>query len=269
MKRTALIVLAAAMLTATMGCATFEGLNLVSTADEVAIGGKVAEEVEKKETILADAAMQTYVQNIGARLAALAPRKDVTYSFKVIDNPDTVNAFALPGGKMYLYTGLMKLCGNEAELAGVMAHEIAHVASYHHGESMTRQGLVSMAMSLVLGSDPSTTAQVVAGLAGIGATGVEARYSRGNEQEADQLGMTILYQAGYNPNAMITFMNKMLAEEKRKGGGHPLPIFASHPPTTDRLQYLRTLEASIPADLRASGRLNAYRYKTSVLNKIQ
>lgn len=250
------------------GCISVMGVqpNLLTTEEEVKIGNQVAGEVEQKEEVLNNAQVQAYVAGIGAKLAALAPRQDVAYEFKVIDSPDTVNAFALPGGKMYVYTGLMKLCRNEAELASVMAHEIAHVACYHHGEALTRQYLMSAVAGLALGENPEMVAEIAASLIGGGFT---AYYSRDNEREADQVGMTILYQAGYRPDAMVTFMQKMLEEEARSGGGHPLPIFSSHPPTQERMDYLTQMVGQYPYDVRLQRPIYVERYQQQALSRLK
>jgi len=254
------------------GCATMEGggglgsFNILSTEQEITLGKQVTAEVEKEAKIHPDAALQAYVQGIGARLARVSPRQDVSYAFKVIDAPDTVNAFALPGGNMYVYTGLMRLCENEAELAGVMAHEIAHVALQHHGKSLTRQYGIQVVTSMVLGENPNAAAQVVSGLLGQAMT---SRFSRQEEIEADTLGMEILFRAGYNPGAMRSFFNKMLSEEKKNGGGTWLPIFASHPPTADRLANLNARFTQYPADMVLSSGTYAERYEQQARNKLK
>lgn len=250
------------------GCVTTEGgeqFNMLSTQDEIALGDKVSQEIEKKEKVLNDPAIQAYVREIGARISNQSPRTDVPYKFTVIDNPKTVNAFALPGGHMYIYTGLMKLCANEAELASVMGHEIAHVAAHHHGESMTRQYGYSLIISLVLGDNPSANAQL---MSQIMATLGESKFSRTQENEADRLGMDLLFRAGYKPDAMVTFMEKMGAAEKEGGKGGLLKFVSSHPPTPERIAALRAQEQQYPADMRASGQAYAERYWESVLKRL-
>jgi predicted Zn-dependent protease len=236
------VLVAAAMLTA---CATTTGrdFNIVSTEQEVDLGTRFAAEVEDQETVLDDPAVQRRVRAMGDRLATHSPRQDVDYTFSVIDAPDTVNAFALPGGYMYVYTGLMDFCDNDAQLAAVMAHEIAHVAAYHHGEMLTRMYGYQLLASMALGEAPSQTAQTVASLF---AAGIQSRYSQRQEYEADRLGMEILYRAGYPVEAMVAFMRKLVAYERERGGGGHMPLFASHPPTTDRLRTLQALAAQYP-----------------------
>ena len=254
------------------GCATFEqgggflgGINLLSTSEEVQLGQRFATEVEKQETVHPDAALQAYVRDIGARLAGAAPRQDITYTFTVIDAPDTINAFALPGGYTYYYTGLMQLCESEAELAAVMAHEIAHVAARHHGEMMTRQLGMELISDIIVGEKQSRAAAIVTQLF---STGVAARYSRVQEREADQLGMDILYRAGYQPEAMITFMQKLLAYDQQRGGGRGLPIFATHPTPEERVQLLQSLMQQYSPEMRQQRQIGADRYQAQVLSKL-
>jgi predicted Zn-dependent protease len=251
-------------------CVTPQGgqrLNVLSTKDEIALGDKIAAEVEKNEKVLGDAAIQAYVGEIGARLARMSPRQDVTYKFTVIDNPETVNAFALPGGHMYIYTGLMKLCENEAQLASVMAHEIGHVAEHHHGESMTRQMGYEFLLSLILGDSSSTGAEVGAQLL---AAWNESRYSRTQENESDRVGMDLLWRAGYKPEAMVTFMENMLRNEQQQGRARPAVKFlSSHPATSERIAQLKFLVQQYPADLRATSPVYAERYKANVLDRLK
>ncbi len=256
------------------GCATLDGggggfmanLNLLSTNEEIQLGQQFSVEVEQQEAVLNNDVVQGYVTQIGSRLSAVSPRRDVPYSFKVIDAPDTVNAFALPGGYMYVYTGLMKICENEAELAAVMAHEIAHVAARHHGEMMTRQAGMSMIAEMALGENPNAVASLVTQLF---ASGISARFSRVQEREADRLGMDILYRAGYQPDAMISFMNKLLAYDQQRGGGRGLPLFATHPAPEERVQLLQGLIQQYPVETRRNLPIHAERYQTQALAPLQ
>lgn len=259
---------ALALCSTLVGCAIFQNiqLNLLSTEQEIGLGQKVSAEIEKKEKLLENAAIQAYVRDIGQRLSAVSPRQDVQYTFKVIDAPDKVNAFALPGGFMYVYTGLMRTLENEAELAGVMAHEIGHVAGRHHGESMTRRFGYNFLMSIILGEDANALAELGSEL--LGAAGA-MYYSRDNEREADQLGMSFLFEAGYKPEAMLTLMGKLSAEDGKRGGGRSLAIFASHPPTEERAQRLRALVEQYPKEVRDGRPLHAERYRQKVLDVLQ
>lgn len=249
------------------GCVTVEGAqpNRLSTAEEIQMGQQLAVEVEKQETVLADPAIKAYVAEIGQRLVRNSPRQDLPYIFTVIDDPKTVNAFALPGGHMYVYSGLMVLCENEAELASVMAHEIAHVAAYHHGESLTRQMNAELLTSLILGNEPSQAAQLASALV---STSVMSRWSRDQEREADRMGVEMLFRAGYRPEAMVTFMEKMMAGEA-SNIPRVFTIFSSHPPTQERMAYLRQLVLQYPAAMRESNQVYAERYRQNVLQRLQ
>ena len=259
------IALPFALLLIAAGCATTTGrdFNILSTNDEIELGKQFSAQVEQEEAVLAEPALQAYVVRVGERLAKVSPRQDVEYTFKVIDAPDTVNAFALPGGFMYVYTGLMKICESEAELASVMAHEIAHVAAYHHGEAFTRQWLAGEAAGYVLGEDPAAAHELVAK---VFLAGVSARFSRVQEHQADQLGMEILFRAGYRPDAMVDFMYKLVEQSK----GHPyLPIFSSHPPTEARVQRLQTLVQQYPIEIRVQNPTYSQRYREEVLSRFE
>lgn len=255
------------------GCATLgEGgfltnINMLSTPEEVELGQRFALEVEKQEKLHPDPELQAYVREVGQRIAAVAPRRDINFTFGVIDAPDTVNAFALPGGYTYYYTGLMKICESEAELAAVMAHEIAHVSAHHHGEMITRQMGMQTIADIILGENPGATASIVTQLF---SSGIAARFSRVQEREADQMGMDMLYRAGYQPEAMVSFMNKLLAYDQQQGGGrHALPIFATHPSPEERVQLLQTLMQQYPATTRQQGQVGTDRYQTKVLSKLR
>ncbi|MEX2016732.1 MAG: M48 family metallopeptidase [Candidatus Hydrogenedentales bacterium] len=236
------------------------GINLLSTEEELALGQKMAAQIEQEQPVLNDPAVQQYVDRIGQRLQAVVPPgvdRNINYQFKVIDAPDTVNAFALPGGYLYVYTGLMKLIENEAELAGVMAHEIAHVTAEHHGEQLTKQYGASFLASLLLGEDPGAIAQ---GVAQVTNYLVQAGYSREAEREADRIGADMLMRGGYNPNAMITFMQKMAAQSQAPGG-RIMAFISTHPLTQERIEYLQSQINTYPANVRADYPVFAERYQ--------
>ena len=252
------------------GCMTLEGepfnINILSTPQEIELGQQLSTEIEKQEKVSQDAELQAYVREIGERLERVATRQDVPYIFTVIDAPDTINAFALPGGHMYIYTGLLKMCENEAELASVMGHEMAHVAAHHHGEAMTKQYGYSLLMQVLLGEEPAATAKMASDLVG---AGVLSYYSRENEREADALGMEFLFRAGYRPDAMVTFMQKLMAEEQSKGGGHPFPLLSSHPATQERLMRLQNLLQRYPLAMRQENPVYEERYEEVVLSRLK
>ncbi len=248
------------------GCATTGNQpNVLGLAQEQELGAQLAAQVEQQEQVLDDAAMQAYIDRIGERLARTVERRDVTYHFTVIDDPDNVNAFALPGGHMYLYTGLLKLASSEAELASVMAHELAHVSSYHHGESLTRQYGYSLIASALLGDGSAAAANLAAQF--IGASG-QMYYSRNAEREADAKGMDYLFRAGYRPEAMVTFMEKLARLNEERPRGFFYTMLSSHPATDERVATLVQLVQRYPFAQRRTNQTYAGRYRAEVLSKL-
>ncbi|MDD3643710.1 MAG: M48 family metallopeptidase [Candidatus Krumholzibacteria bacterium] len=245
---------AAATLLAAAGCAA-TGINkgqfnIISSDEEVSTGAEFASQVDSQFTIHDDPVLTAYVQSVGDRVTAVCDRRDIEYRFAVI-REDQVNAFALPGGYIYLYTGLMKTIDDEAQLAAVIAHEVGHVTARHATERLTAMYGYQVVASLILGSDPNRFASLVAGI--FSTTGFLA-YSRSNEFEADRLGTTYAYQAGYDPAGMSELLGKFLDTEQRQ----PSKLeswLSTHPPTADRISGVQSVIASLPA--RAGGTRNA------------
>ena len=227
--------------------------NLFSTEEEVRMGAEFAKEVERQERLLPDVQIQNYVDQIGQRIAALSDRPNIKYHFKVIDKPDQVNAFALPGGYIYVYSGLLKRVESEAELAGVLAHEIGHVAARHATERLTLMYGYQLGVSLLLGEDPSEIAKLVSNLFGVG--GLLA-YSRRDEYEADRLGVQYANSAGYDPNGLLSFLKKLKEMEKREPGLLE-QLLSTHPPTSERIKRVREQIARLP---QKGTRVNRERY---------
>jgi len=176
------------------GCAQFRDISLFSTQEEVELGMNVAEQVESEMTLLEDPQVIGYVRTVGARVAAQAERQDIEYVFNVIDAPDQINAFAIPGGWIYIFTGLLKEMQTEAELAAVLAHEVGHIAERHSMEQLTRQFGFSIVVNALLGEEAAAwqaiLAQASSGL-------LMLRFSRDDERQADELGVQYIYAAGY------------------------------------------------------------------------
>jgi beta-barrel assembly-enhancing protease len=241
-------------------------VNLLTLEQEKALGAEVAAQVEQQERVLQDPQLQAYIDQVGQRVASGVERRDVTYQFKVIDAPDTINAFALPGGYMYLYTGLLRMMENEAELASVMGHEIAHVSMQHHGRAMTRQYGIQFLTDLVLGKNPGGALRIARDF-GTGA-GMNF-FSREQERESDTKGMQYMVRAGYRPEAMITFMQKMMAADQAAGGGgRRLAFLATHPATEARIQALTAQLQQFPPGQRQD-LLNEEQYRAQVLNRLR
>jgi predicted Zn-dependent protease len=213
------------------------GLNFYSLEREMALGKALAQEVERSAKLVDDPIVSEYVNRVGQNLVRNSDAR-VPFTIKVIDS-DAVNAFALPGGFFYVNSGLMLRAESEAELSGVMAHEIAHVAARHSTKRETRSQLTQLATIPLILLGPG-------GWAGYGIyQGLNfaiplsfLKFSRNDEREADHLGLEYMYKTGYDPNAFVTFFEKVQAEEKRRPGTIPA-VFNSHPPTPDRIENVQ------------------------------
>jgi predicted Zn-dependent protease len=211
------------------------GLNFYSLEKEIALGKQMADEVEKTSKIVDDPVISEYVNRIGQNLVRNSDAK-VPFTIKVIDSEE-VNAFALPGGFFFVNTGILDLAQSEAELAGVMAHEIAHVTARHGTRQATRGQVTNLATIplIFLGGWAGYGIRQAAGLA-IPLTFL--KFSRGFEKEADFLGIQYLYAAGYDPTAMVQFFERLKAQEKKKPSSIG-KIFRSHPLTKDRIKLVQ------------------------------
>ncbi|HYK21028.1 MAG TPA: M48 family metallopeptidase [Pyrinomonadaceae bacterium] len=214
-----------------------------STEKEVRMGREAAAEVDRQAKFVDDPIITEYVNRVGQNIVLHSDAK-VPFTIKVIDS-DEVNAFALPGGFFYVNKGLILAADNEAELAGVMAHEIAHVAARHAVENQTKGNLLeyaAIAGSIFLGGIPGMIYQ---NTAGIGLLGIFMKFSRAAEEEADKLGVQYMYAAGYDPGAMATMFEKLEAKNKKKPG-FIARAFASHPAPPDRRASALALAARFP-----------------------
>ena len=224
------------------GCAgRISNLNIFSDAQEVQLGKQFSREIEKEMKIYSDPIVTAYIDRLGQRLANHSQRQNITYHFKVV-NTEAVNAFAVPGGYLYVNIGLIRAAKNESELAGVIGHEIGHVVGKHGVKQMTRQlGLAAVAQ-LALGENQSKLEQMVAGLA---ANGVLMKYSRDAEREADGHAVQEMYDAGIAPEGMATFFEKLLKLQKGKPSKLE-QMFSTHPPTAERIAAVRSHIAKLP-----------------------
>ncbi len=214
-----------------------------STEKEVRLGRELAAEVDRQAKFVDDPLITEYVNRVGQNIVLHSDSK-VPFTIKVIDS-DEVNAFALPGGFFYVNKGLILAADNEAELAGVMAHEIAHVAARHAVENQTKANLLeygALAGSIFLGGIPGLIYQ---NTAGIGLLGIFMKFSRSAEEEADKLGVQYMYAAGYDPGAMATMFEKLEAKNKKKPG-FVARAFSTHPAPPDRRAAALALAARFP-----------------------
>ena len=224
------------------GCAGKIGdINIFSDAQEVQLGKQFSRQIEQEMKIYSDPVVTAYITQLGQHLANHSQRKNIAYHFKVV-NTDVVNAFAIPGGYLYVNIGLIRAAKNESELAGVIGHEIGHVVGKHSVKQMTRQlGLTAVAQ-LALGENQSKLKQMAANLA---ANGVLMKYSRNAETEADGYAVQEMYDAGIDPEGMATFFEQLLKLQKRDPS-KLAQIFSTHPPTVGRIATVRSHIAKLP-----------------------
>ena len=224
------------------GCAAVSQLNIVSEQQELEMGAKFAAELEKELTFITDRSVVAYIDSLGQKIAAASKRSNIPYTFHVVDT-DEVNAFAVPGGYLYVNRGLIEAADNECELAGVLGHEIGHVVGRHSARQLSQQMGLSMLASIALGENPNLVAQLTAQIV---ATGAITKYSREMESEADSYGVQELYDAGLDPNGLATFFDKLVALRGGAGGGALEKFFSTHPDPGARASSVRDRVAALP-----------------------
>jgi len=219
--------------------------NWYSLESEIRMGRQYAQMVESSSKLVTDPVVTEYINRIGQNLVRNSDAK-VPFTIKMVD-ADEINAFALPGGFFYVNSGLVLAADNEAELAGVMAHEIAHVAARHATRQMTRGQLANIG-TIPLIFVGGGIGYAVRSVASIGLPVTFLSFSRGFEAEADYLGLQYMYKTGYDPQAFVAFFEKIQAQEKKKPGTLA-KAFATHPQTPDRIEASQKEIATIlPAE---------------------
>lgn len=219
------------------------GPDMYSIQREIALGKQLSEEVEKVSKLINDPVIVGYVNKVGQNLVRNSDA-EVPFTIKVIDD-EHFNAFALPGGFFYVNTGVILHSDTEAELAGVMAHEIAHVCARHQTRNATKANIMQIASIPLIMTLPGTMAGygIYEGL-NFAIPMTYLKFSRDAEREADYLGIQYMYKAGYDPNALVMAFEKVEAEEKKEPGTIP-KIFDTHPPTPDRIIAIQKEIATI------------------------
>src|SRR5215468_5533874 len=217
-------------------------IDFYSLEKEVALGRQLAAEVDRESKFVTDPIVTEYVNRVGQNIVLHSDVK-TPVTIKVIDSNE-VNAFALPGGHLYVNRGVIETADNEAELAGVIAHETGHVAARHGVEQASKANLINY------GSIPLIFLGGIGGFAIRQAAGLAVplgflKFSRGAEEEADRLGAQYMWASGYDPHAMVTFFEKLEAKEKKKPGTIA-KVFSTHPMTNDRIKEVGNLVARFP-----------------------
>ncbi|MGA9520533.1 MAG: M48 family metallopeptidase [Myxococcaceae bacterium] len=211
---------------------------LVSDEQEQQLGLQVHQELQKEGMkLVTDSEVNSYVDQLARPIlrAANNERRGVKWKLYVVDDPKMVNAFATPGGNLYVYTGLILASENEAQLAGVLAHEAGHVTGRHAARNLVQQYGLQGVASLALGKNPSQVKQLAATLV---ASGSMLAHSRSQEHEADEYGARFSRGAGFDPNGLIGFFRIL---QRQEGGSTPkvLTWFSTHPATSDRISHLQ------------------------------
>jgi len=239
-------------------CATAaRALSLISVKDEIAMGHDAQQQVKKSIRVVNDSDVTAYVARLGKTLAARAKGPAYPYSFSVA-NYRELNAFALPGGPVWIHRGILHAASNESQLAGVLAHEIAHIAQRHAADQITKQLVANGFLGLlgaVLGNDPGGARTAQTG-ARILAGGYLLKFSRDDEREADRVGLEIMRRAGWDPRGMAEFMGVLRREQGRDPGS--VEVFLStHPAPAERAVVLKRLAAQRPGGRRDSAAFRA------------
>jgi beta-barrel assembly-enhancing protease len=231
------------------------GSALISDETEFQLGQQVAAQIDSTQKRLADEGIQRYINQIAAPLVqrALGDRTGIEYSFTVLDDARQINAFAAPGGFLYVYSGLLIAADDEAEVAGVLAHEIGHIVGRHSANQLAAQFGIQLLTSIALGEEPNQGAAIIAQMA---AQLGSARFSRDDEREADKYGVKYTIDAGYDPEGLLSFFAKL---KKLEGGKRSDvdKLLSSHPATDERI---RDIEARIERYGAEGGKKNRERF---------
>jgi predicted Zn-dependent protease len=249
-------------LIALSACATVpetgrQQLLLISPAEEAQLGLSEFEKLKRSTPIAKDSGVNALLQRVGQRVAAVAPLPNATWEFVAFDKPDVPNAFCLPGGKVGVFTGILPITQDEAGLATVIGHEVAHAVARHGAERMSEGLLLQMGgeiLAVAMQTKPAATRAMIQQAYGIGATvGVALPHSREQELEADHLGLLYMARAGYDPREAVNFW-KRFAEWSRGRGGQPVEFLSTHPLDARRIAEIERFLPQAEAEYRSRRR---------------
>lgn len=263
MENLRLLLIVSALVLTCAGCQTNpvtgeEQLILVSPEQEKQMGRDTAAQVEKElGQSLRDEQLQSYINSVGQQIARISHSPEVGFSYKAIEH-GSVNAFALPGGYIYITSGLLKELNSEAQLAAILAHETAHVTARHIAQQITRNIIIDVGMSAA-GTQASSSAMRVANIV----RQLEGMsFTREQERQADEVGLDYLVKAGYTPYGMIETMEIL----EKQSGTRTIEFFSTHPSPENRIEYLQ--ERIYDRGYRGEGKTGQQEYATNVLNRL-
>ncbi len=242
-----LLFLAALGVIGLAGCATApvtgrSQLILVGEQQEIALGLQAYQDVLSQEKISKDATINAMVKRVGTRISAVADKPGYNWEFTVIDNDKTANAFALPGGKVAVYTGILPYTKDEAGLAFVLAHEVGHALARHGAERMSEQLLIQLGQQglniAIADKSPEAIEAINLGYGAVSTVGIVLPFSRTQEYEADNIGIILMAKAGYDPRKAPEFFERMMQGSSH---GSPPEFLSTHPADENRIRELKAL----------------------------
>lgn len=251
------VFVAAVLAVALYGCATVpetgrSQLILVDAGQVAQMSLTEFEKIKQSTPISKNVEENALVRRVGLRIAAVAPVPNAKWEFVVFDKPDVLNAFALPGGKVGVYSGLFKITKNDPGLATVLAHEVGHVVARHGAERVSEGLLVQLGGAVLAEATktrPDATQQVIQAAYGIGSSiGLVLPHSRQQESEADHLGLIYMARAGYDPHEAVEFWKRFSAYNRQHGGGQPLEFLSTHPLDDRRIAQIQELLPQVLPD---------------------